>query len=360
MSDDDRKRAIGKVVSVAADRFIVEMRAGTDNFTFVGFDDVHYVARLGSFLMIAAHSEYVVVEIVGLRERDSGRPDEKADFDRAGSSKFLDVIPVGMLPARGGTFRFGVSVFPSLYADVLYALDHELDRIFETQSAIEPSIGLNGAACTPAHASRYRVLPIGKSVIFEDYEVKVRIDEFFGGHVAILGNTGSGKSCTVASVLQSLFEKPDEHHARGATFVVFDVNGEYRPALEPLAKIGEIGVERVVIDGTNAGFRLPHWFLEMAEWELLLQASEKTQLPVLRMALGLTSLFRDNSPAVLEVKEHFIATCIVECFRGADGDSPVTKFQRVVSLLQKYPTENLNMALLNQFNPNFQRELFWS
>ena len=47
MSHDDRKRAIGKVVSVAADRFVVEMHVGTDNFTVVGFDDVHYVARLG-------------------------------------------------------------------------------------------------------------------------------------------------------------------------------------------------------------------------------------------------------------------------------------------------------------------------
>jgi hypothetical protein len=69
MSRDDRKRAIGKVVSVAADRFVVEMHAGTDNFTVVGFDDVHYVARLGSFLMIPVQTEYVVVEVVGLRER---------------------------------------------------------------------------------------------------------------------------------------------------------------------------------------------------------------------------------------------------------------------------------------------------
>ena len=354
MSNDDRKRAIGKLVSIAADRFVVEMHTGTDNFTVVGFDDVHYVARLGSFLMIAAQSEYVVVEVIGLRERDAVRPEERRDFDRAASSKFLDVVPVGMLSARGGTFRFGVSVFPSLYADVLYALDDELDCIFETQSLIEPSVGLNGAACTPAGASRYRVLSIGNSVIFEDYEVKVRIDEFFGGHVAILGNTGSGKSCTVASILQSLFGKPDEHHARGATFVVFDVNGEYHPALEPLASAGRIGVQRVILNGTRTGFRLPHWFLEMAEWELLLQASEKTQLPVLRMALGLTSLFRDDSPAILDVKEHFIATCVVECFRGADGDSPVAKFQRVVSLFQKYPTANLNMNLLNRFNPNLQ------
>ena len=126
MSHDDRKRAIGKVVSVAADRFVVEMHVGTDNFTVVGFDDVHYVARLGSFLMIPSQSEYVVAEVVGLRERDASAPSERGDFDRAGSSKYLDVVPVGMLPMRGGAFRFGVSVFPSLYADALYALDGEL------------------------------------------------------------------------------------------------------------------------------------------------------------------------------------------------------------------------------------------
>lgn len=91
----------------------------------------------------------------------------------------------------------------------------------------------------------------------------------------------------------------------------------------------------------------------MAEWELLLQASERTQLPVLRTALGLTSLFHADTPEALVLREHFVATCIIECFRGADGD-PVSKFQRVVSLLQKYPTNDLNMALLNRFNPNFQ------
>jgi DNA helicase HerA-like ATPase len=354
VTHDDRKRAIGKVVSVAADRFVVEMHAGTDNFTVVGFDNVHYVARLGSFLMVPAQSEYVVVEVVGLRERDATALADRGDFDRASSAKFLDVVPVGMLPVAGGSFRFGVSVFPSLYADALYALDGELDRIFETALAVEPSAGLDGSACIPPGATRLRDLPIGKSVVFEDYEVKARLNEFFGGHVAILGNTGSGKSCTVASLLQSLFGKPDEHYARGATFVVFDVNGEYHEALAPLAKEGGIGVHRVVLDGTAGGFRVPHWFLEMAEWELLLQASERTQLPVLRTALGLTSLFHANTPEALAIREHFVATCIIECFRGADGDSPVSKFQRVVALLQKYPTADLHMTLLKKFGPNMQ------
>ncbi|MEW9615479.1 ATP-binding protein [Shinella sp. S4-D37] len=358
MSRDDRKRAIGKVVSVAADRFVVEMHAGTDNFTIVGFDDVHYVARLGSFLMIPVQTEYVVVEVVGLRERDiasAGRGE--GELDKAASAKYLDVVPVGMLPQkRGDPFRFGVSIFPSLYADALYALDAELDRVFETDRPSEPAPGLNGAGPVPDNATRFRALSIGRSVVFEGYDVKVRIDDFFGGHTAVLGNTGSGKSCTVASVLQSLFDKADEFHARGATFVVFDVNGEYANALMPLAKEKGIGVAHVVLDGTasDGKFRLPHWFLEQSEWELLLQASERTQIPILRTALGLTGLFRESTPEALAIKEHFIATCIIECFRGADGDSPVAKFQRVVSLLQKYPTKELNTNLLQKYGANYQ------
>ena len=358
MSRDDRKRAIGKVVSVAADRFVVEMHAGTDNFTVVGFDDVHYVARLGSFLIIPVQTEYVVVEVVGLRERDitsTGRGE--GELDKTASAKYLDVVPVGMLPQdRGAKFRFGVSVFPSLYADALYALDAELDRVFETDKPSELAPGLNGAAPVPEDATRFRALSIGRSVVFEGYDVKVRIDDFFGGHTAVLGNTGSGKSCTVASVLQSLFDKADEFYARGATFVVFDVNGEYANALMPLAKENGIGVAHVVLDGTatDGKFRLPHWFLEQSEWELLLQASERTQIPVLRTALGLTGLFRENTPEALAIKEHFIATCIIECFRGADGDSPVAKFQRVVSLLQRYPTQDLNTNLLQRYGANYQ------
>ncbi|TGS14454.1 ATP-binding protein [Mesorhizobium sp. M2E.F.Ca.ET.209.01.1.1] len=348
MSHDDRKRAIGKVISVASDRFVVEMHAGTDNFTVVGFDDVHYVARLGSFLMIPAQSEYIVVEVVGLRERDTSSPSDRGDFDRAGSSKYLDVVPVGMLPTRGGGFRFGVSLFPSLYADALYALDGELDRIFETEAAIEPSVGLGGDPCQPEGATRYRVLPIGRSVVFEGYDVKVRLDEFFGGHVAVLGNTGSGKSCTVAAVMQSLFEKVDEHHARGATFIVFDVNGEYNAALEDLASEGAIGVDRVVLDGTTSGFRLPHWFLELAEWELLLQASERTQVPVLRMALGLATLFSGERTAELaRIRNHILAKCISQILRD-DSSSP-SKHDRIIGILQRFNTDEINADTVRPF-----------
>lgn len=345
MSTDDRRRAIGKVTSVAADRFVIEMLGGTDNFTVVGFDDLHYVARLGSFLMIPAQSEYVVAEVVGLRERDvAGGGD--GQLDKANSAKYLDVVPVGMLPANAeGKFRFGVSVFPSLYADALYALDGELDRIFDTEANAVPGIGHGQADCVPAGATRYRNLGIGQSVVFEDYEVKVRIDDFFGGHVAVLGNTGSGKSCTVASVMQALFEKPDEHHARGASFVVLDVNGEYERAFARLPTTADIGVSRLVLDGSarDGRFRLPHWYLDLSEWELLLQASERTQVPILRMALGLATLFgAANVGQLNDVRNHILATCITLIL--SDETPPGAKQTRIRGILQRFRTAQINTA----------------
>jgi hypothetical protein len=341
MTPDDRRRAIGKIVSVAADRLVVELHGSTDNFTVVGFDDVHYVARLGSFLLVPVQSDYVVCEVVGLRERDptsgrQGAPDG-AELDKTSSAKFLDLVPVGMLPlSKTGQFRFGVSTFPSLYADALYALDDELDRIFEVKDAIAPAE--EGKA-----ESLFQAIGIGRSVVFEGYEVKVRVDEFFGGHAAVLGNTGSGKSCTVASVMQSLFAKADEFKARGATFIIFDVNGEYAHAMGDLHKAG-IGVKHVVLDGTSANGRmqLPHWFLEPEEWELLLRASERTQQPVLRAALGLATLFTPGkSENLVKVQNHVLAKCITQILN--DDSSTPSKADRIRGILSVYRTEEINL-----------------
>lgn len=355
MTSDDRRRAIGKVVSVSADRLVVELHRGSDNFTVVGFDDVHYIARLGSLVIIPVQAEYVVAEVVGLREKDpsASRPgrDDDVELDKASSAKYLDLVPVGMLPqTRDGAFRFGVSTFPSLYADALYTVDGELDRIFEV-AGWEERLANEGSG----PLTRLKALSIGTSVVFQGYDVKIRIDEFFGGHAAVLGNTGSGKSCTIAAVLQSLFEKPDELIARGATFVLLDVNGEYRQAFAKLPPAirrlylrvtpnpGDPPPEPLDPAETTAVFRLPHWFMSVEEWELLLRASERTQQPVLRTALGLSSLFSTAGDERLDdLRNHILASCILFILQG-DASSP-TKKDRITALLSTLSTDSLNIA----------------
>ena len=353
---DDQRRAIGKIVSVSADRFVVELHGRTDNFTVVGFDDVHYVARLGSFVMIPIHAEYVVAEVIGLRERDligSSQSTSSGEVDKAASAKFLDLVPVGMLPQqRDGRFRFGISIYPSLYSDALYALDEELDRIFEVSDS-EAYVPQPPEGCGDGTATWLQALTIGGSAVFQGYEVKVRIDEFFGSHVAILGNTGSGKSCTVATILQSLFSKQNPHQASGSTFLFLDVNGEYRQAFSRLPNsINRLHL-KVTVDPEDpdheplddgeitATFRLPHWFLSVEEWELLLRASERTQQPVLRMALGLTSLFSQSKTEKLKkLKNHLLACCIQSILQSDVGSG--AKKDRIVGILSMLSTDEIN------------------
>jgi DNA helicase HerA-like ATPase len=360
MSRADRRRALGKVVSVTADRFVVELSAGSDSFTLVGFDGQHYVARIGSFVLIPLQTEYVVAEVVGLRERELSASEQiESDIEDTHALravKFLDVVPVGSLPFReADSFKFGVSVYPPLYSDVLYTQTSDLDRVLEVSDADELVDELDDGESRP---TRLKAFNIGTSVVFDDYQVKVRVDEFFGGHCAILGNTGSGKSCTVAAILQSILEKPNEYAARGASFLLFDTNGEYRQAFKELrAPIGRLYALVPGYDGSGTmpeasdrqentvAFRLPHWFLSPEEWELLLRASDKTQKPILRSALGLTGLFATQNDQFNSVKNHVLASAILATL--ASPDSLTASVGRIQGLLLSFNTPELDRSTLD-------------
>ena len=380
MARNDASRAIGKIVSVSADRLVVELHRGSDNFTIVGFDDIHYVATLGSYLMVPMQAEYVVLEVVGLREKDMTPIDvTQVELDKASSAKFLDVVPVGSMPIRGGSFRFGVSTFPPLYADALYARDEDLDRIFnvELPSDIETK---KDAEDADQQGSVPHTIEIGTSAVFKGYPVKSRLDEFFGGHVAVLGNTGSGKSCTVASVVQSVFMKPKAFYALGASFVIFDVNGEYRRALDNVPKqirscyLKASEPEAIILEASEKRqgaevkdrFKLPHWFMSVDEWALLLRASERSQLPALRTALGLTTLFQEApEDGVVEcegaedgivecegaednlnvIRNHVLAKIILSILYS-DSSSP-NKADRIRALLNTFSTEEISQTTVS-------------
>jgi len=371
MARDDASRAIGKIVSVSADRLIVELHRGSDNFTIVGFDDIHYVATLGSYLMVPMQAEYIVLEIVGLREKDSTTSDaSQTEMDKASSAKFLDAVPVGSMSMQGGSFRFGVSTFPPLYADALYARDEDLDRIFnvEQPSELETKKDAEGAE---QQGNVPHTIEIGTSAVFKGYPVKSRLDELFGGHVAVLGNTGSGKSCTVASIFQSAFMKPEAFAALGSAFVIFDVNGEYRRALdnvpgwirscylkatEPNMPIPDVSQERQGAEIKDR-FKLPHWFMSVDEWALLLRASEKSQIPALRTALGLTTLFQETPAQVANqggdtdeslkiIRNHVLAKIILSILHS-DASTP-SKADRILALLNTFSTNEISKNTVSQ------------
>lgn len=373
MKTDDQSRILGKIINVAADHLVVELHGGSDNFTVVGFDDIHYVATLGSYLVAAMQSDYVVLEVVGLREKDSGPERYKtAQIDKVSSIKFLDVVPVGSMPIKGGSFKFGVSSFPPLYADVLYAREIDLDRIFNVEMPME-NRPIENATDQVVQGQVPHTIDIGTSSVFKGYPVKADVDAVFGGHLAVLGNTGSGKSCTVASVFQSVFMRQQAHAAIGAAFIIFDVNGEYRRALDELpawiqssyfkATEPDVAIEPASEQRqgqeTIGRFTLPHWFMTVDEWALLLRASERSQQPALRTALGLTTLFSDQNvkpDAVVEpvpeqdglatLRNHVLAKILLSILQS-DASSP-SKSDRITSLISTFNTPEITVLRLRQ------------
>ncbi|MFA5299129.1 MAG: DUF87 domain-containing protein [Lutibacter sp.] len=354
MTKEDKQRVIGKIVGINSDRFAVELLSGLENFNVSGFDDIHYFAQLNSYVIVPYQNYYLVAEVSGVREKDLNVPFSNPTeqiLSKIQTGKFLEVIPIGTINNKN--FDFGVSVYPTLYSDVLYIKEEELDIIFKTNKTFENDckyvIDCKGKDdCT---LKQYTSLPIGKSSIFPDYEVKIDIDKFFGSHSAVLGNTGSGKSCTIASMLQTLY-KLKEYSATGSTFIFFDVNGEYRQAFGNLSENNEnIRVNNFTIDEILETekrqeqvkkFILPHWFLNIDEWALLLQASERTQLPMLRNALALAVLFSKDED-IDNIKNHILATCITQILR--DETSSPSKKDRIKSILQKFNTPQINLSI---------------
>ena len=335
MTKEDKQRVIGKVVAINSDRFSIELLSGLDNFNVNGYDDIHYFAQLNSYVIVPYQNYYIVAEVSGVREKDLNVPFSNPTeqiLSKIQAGKYLEVLPIGTI--KDDQFDFGVSVYPTLYSDVLYIKEQELDTIFKTNSSKEPIEGTD--------KYRYTSLAIGKSIIFPDYEVKIDIDKFFGSHSAVLGNTGSGKSCTIASMLQTLY-KLENNSATGSTFIFFDVNGEYRQAFEELNENEDIQVTNLSIDteATDEKFQLPHWFLNIDEWALLLKASEKSQLPILRNALGLAYLFQLGGKE--EFKNHILASCITQILR--DDTSSPSKKDRIKSILQKFKTDEINLSV---------------
>lgn len=347
-TSDARRRRLGAIVDVSAERFRVEMTETADGYTLVGFDGQHYVARIGSLVLVPLTNAYVVAEVTGLQERPDSSTVSSAskslDDVMHAASRQLTLAPLGTLPfdeAHG--FSFGVSEFPPLYADVLHVENRDLDRILNVANQ---EVGITDAS---PPATKLNTLTVGTSVVFNDYDVKVRINEFFGAHSAILGNTGSGKSCTISSLLQEALGKTSLAPAGGSTFVLFDTNGEYRRAVSELPEPIQRTYARIEHAHASAlcpddpyddreqlgSFTLPHWLLNFEEWELLLQASDRVQRPILRTALGLTSLFAAGSVDQLAaLRDHILASCLL--FLLMDSENATAANSRIGGLLNVY------------------------
>ena len=187
-------------------------------------------------------------------------------------------------------------------------------------------------------------LYFGESPIYKDVKIAASVDSFFSNHFAIFGSTGSGKSCSVARIIQNLFEKQSMIPYKASIFM-FDAYGEYHAAFEHIGdKIPGINFKAYT---TNLEFadseiiKIPIWLLGVDDIALLLGADKHSQLPIIEKALKLVTIFGQNEKTVMKHKNDIIARAILDIF--ASGRQPAQIRDQVFAVLTTFNTKELNL-----------------
>lgn len=202
-----------------------------------------------------------------------------------------------------------------------------------------------------------RDLLLGESPIYTGVKLGVNVNDFFANHFAIFGNSGSGKSCSVARIIQNLFEKQTAIPYR-ASFFIFDAYGEYHQAFKDLYKKSpNISFKTFT---TNTKFseseiiRIPLWLLGVDDIALLLSVENQTQLPIIEKALKLVTIFAREESLVIKHKNDIIARAILDIL--SSGRSSAQIRDQIFSVLSHYNTKELNLET-EIYQPGYTRSL---
>jgi uncharacterized protein len=272
------ERIIGKVISVNSFRIVVQLEDDLKSMYKSGFSDIYEIARINSYLIIPIGADRIVAIVTQVRIQDETEIEKSSGFITLPKAhRYLVATMIGSIE-NGKEYKQGVYNYPILDNPVWYVVKDDLDKIFDT------------ATHSPIDYSKDYFLPIGTSPAFSDYKIRINPDKFFGKHAAVLGNTGSGKSCTVASILQSLFAYDyDGKQLESAHFIIFDTNGEYKRAF-----VGDTGQniyqDKALVNTfyiENEGLQVPFWFMNFDDFDFLFEPSAQTQTPIFKRSIAL-------------------------------------------------------------------------
>lgn len=271
--------AIGWIESVTASEMRVGLHEETPQATALNAGTPQPFPRINAYVLIPNESGAVVAivqQIAITRQAPArGRDRDQTVVELPVATRMMTVIPLGTL-CRSGQDRDGqpayqlergVPALPSVGDPVL------LPTLLQLKSIVEAS-------------DVDRIVHIGTAPFAGDAKVWVHPDRLFGRHLAILGNTGSGKSCSVAGLVRWSIEAAKAKIEGGqpnARFIILDPNGEYGRAFPD----NSIQARRYTVGGTDGSRKLkvPGWLWSGQEWAAFTTAQGQTQRPMLLKAI---------------------------------------------------------------------------
>lgn len=280
-----------------------------------------YVNSVQVNQIVQINSSKTNEKIIGLVTkilRKTSPVDEDLDSMETGFENTIKVNLVGTLKGRDGTrshvFKRTLNTVPSLDAECFLLQGEDLSSFMKA---------ISSDSTNP--------LTIGKYTMSEDSIANLDGNKFFQRHAVIVGGTGSGKSWTVATILERASE------LKSVNVLVFDIHGEYAP-LKDLVNVKQLRIagpgEKP--DNERAIF-LPYWLLSYEEMAAMLLDRSDSNAPNQSRALFDLILSEKHDTVQAEDDKNTDANLTVE--------SPVPyRIQNVISELKRQDTEMIHGA----------------
>ena len=261
---------IGRVVAVSGFSVKIELDSAQRSPVRASIDGADTHIRINAFVTFdLGAGDSVLGTITNLYAREVYEPDdEELTLELARPRRLATAQLLGTIRTRqkGKTeFDAGISVLPTLDTPAIPATSDILAAVLESA----PRRNAN-------NEDEDGKLLIGKASAAVERSVFGSFNDLFSRPLAVVGNTGSGKSCTIAHLIQQAV-RTHEPSCQRSRFFILDINGEYCTAFG--TDEHDRQPNRLYINGEEA--TVPIWLMNAYEACQWLSASEQTQQPAL-------------------------------------------------------------------------------
>lgn len=184
---------------------------------------------------------------------------------------------------------------------------------------------------------------LGESAIYKGFNIHPSINSLFSNHLAIFGNSGSGKSCGVARIVQNLFSSIYQVQYNANIFI-FDAFGEYKNAFGKLNEINSNYSYKFITSNPHEKsdklLKIPVSLLTLDDMALLLQASNHAQLPIIENTIKLAKIFSTNTDEANDYKNHLIAKALLAVLFSNETIS--SKKNEIFTIIEVCNTKEFN------------------
>lgn len=230
---------------------------------------------IGGFVSIRKGFLNIIGKVEGeyIKDRDS----KDKDFEVKGNNinRVIEISILGSI--NDNQFTHGLVELP-LIGNYIYVIEEsDLNKIL--------TFG-NG-----------KKLTLGHLIDYPEFPFCVSMQALICSHIGIFGNTGSGKSNTLARLYHEVFKANigNKNFYKNSEFIIIDFNGEYVNTF-PTACNYILSTRK--LDNTN---KYPLKFKDLYSsdfWSLVLEATDKTQKPFINRALKFLKKTRDNHESI--------------------------------------------------------------